>query len=91
MEAGHSPVFRIVARFSVPGNEMAAFKGAAAHLGSSGCSAEVTVDPRSETASFSCLGFVYGDQVLADTLRVLTRRIDLAASVLAGLAGAMGR
>ena len=91
MEAGPSPIFRIVARFSVPGNEMAAFMGAAAHLGASGCSAEVTVDPRSETASFAYLGFAYGDQDLADTLRVLTRRIDLAAFVLAGLAGVMGR
>ena len=86
METGPFPVFRIGARFTVPPDEMAAFMGAGARLASSGGSVEVTVEPRLGTASFSCLGFAFGERDLLETLVGITRRIDNAASVLAGMA-----
>ena len=86
METGPFPVLRIGARYSVPPDEMATFMGAAAQLVSSGCSVEVMVNPKTETASFSCPGFAYGEKDLLETLVGITRRIDNAASVLVGIA-----
>ena len=85
METGPSPIFRIGARYTVPPDEMTAFMSAGARLASSG-SVKVNVDPHSGTATFSCLGFAFGERDLLETLVRITRQIDNAASVLAGMA-----
>lgn len=89
MEAGPSPVFRISARYAFLPQESAAFMGATVRLALSGSAVGVQMDPRSWTVSLSHLGFAYGEKDLAETLSALTRRIDNAASVLAGMARAM--
>lgn len=86
MEVGPYPIFRIGARFTIPSDEKSAFIGAASRLAASGGSVDVTVNHQAGTASFSCLGFAYGERDLSETLVEITRRIDNAASVLAGIA-----
>lgn len=65
--------------------------GAAVRLTLSGSAVSVQMDPRSAIVSFSHLGFAYGEKDLAETLSALTRRIDNAASVLAGMAHSLIR
>lgn len=86
MDVGPYPIFRIGAYFTIPPGEKGAFLGAASRLSASGGSVEVKVNSLAGTASFSCLGFAYGEKDLSENLVEITRRIANAASVLAGIA-----